>query len=492
MEVNNKGVITMQTSNICNKSTCPLMFTRRRFLASAGAFGLAAKVGLFDFASSLFAAQAPAAKKLLVRAAFIRPNVDGYWMGWPGAAYDIKARQADCTKVLTEAANKFGLQLEVKQEPLDTDAAVNGFLGQLKSQPPDGLVVVSMSLNQSWPHIDNISKNHGKIPTIVFSPMGTSFTGHLQGTRNIDGVYVAATQDVDWLTFGMKMFKTMSEMRNTRLCVLAGDKVEDKKLDVIGTTLHYVPRNRFPEEFKKVEETDQVRAIADYYTKNAKKIVEPTKQDILNAAKNYVAARRIMEAENCQGISVDCLPLVESRLIPCPPCIAWLRLNDEGSVGACEADWNSAISLRLTSLLFDRPGFMQDPAPNTVNNTLMGAHCSCPTKLDGFDKPAEPFILRSHSESTTGVAPQVLWRIGQKATIMKFEGPGTIILGTGKVVGNIETPPSGGCRTSVELELNDVADSRDTKGFHQLFIYGNLEPGFKAYCQLAGIKVVHI
>jgi hypothetical protein len=495
----------MQTSKTCNKSTCPLMFTplekktvfltglsRRGFLASAGAWGVAAKIGLFDFATSLFAAEAPSAKKPVVLAAFIRPNVDGYWMGWPGAAYDIKARQADYTKTLTEAANKFGIQLEVKSEPLDTDAAVGGFLDQLKAQPPDGLMLVSMSLNQSWPHLDNIAKSRGKIPMIVFSPMGTSFTGHLQGTRNIDGVYVAATQDVDWLTFGMRMFKTISEMRNSRLCIVAGDKVEDRKLDVIGTTLHYIPRNRFPEEFRKVDETDQVRAIADFYTKSARKIVEPKKEDILNAAKNYVVAKRIMEAENCQGISVDCLPLVESRLIPCPPCIAWLRLNDEGSVGACEADWNSAISMRLTSLLFERPGFMQDPAPNTVNNTLMGAHCSCPTKLDGFDKPAEPFILRSHSESNTGVAPQVLWRIGQKVTIMKFEGPGTIILGTGKVLRNIETPPSGGCRTSVELELDNMADSRDTKGFHQLFIYGNLEPGFKAYCQLAGIKVVHI
>jgi len=482
----------MQTNRTCAKSACPFMLSRRSFLATAGTWGLATKVGVFDFAASLFAAEPQSAKRPLIQAVFVRPNVDGYWMGWPGAAYDIKARQADYTRTLTEAAGKFGIQLEVRPEPLDTEGTVNGYLEQVKKQPPDGIVLISMSLNQSWPHIDNIARNRGKVPVIVFSPMGTSFTGHLQGTRNIDGVYVAATQDIEWLTFGMKMFKTMSEMRNTRLCILAGDKVEDRPLEVIGTTLHYIPRNRLPEELKKVEETDQVRTIADYYTKNAKKIVEPTKQDILNAAKNYVAARRIMEAEKCQGISVDCLPLVENRLIPCPPCIAWLRLNDEGSVGACEAEWNSAISLRLTSLLFDRPGFMQDPAPNTVNNTLMGAHCSCPTKLDGFDKPAEPFILRSHSESNTGVVPQVLWRIGQKVTIMKFEGPGTIILGTGRVLRNIETPPSGGCRTSVELELDNVADCRDTKGFHQLFIYGDLEPGFKAYCQLAGIKVVHI
>ena len=173
----------------------------------------------------------------------------------------------------------------------------------------------------------------------------------------------------------------------------------------------------------------------------------------------------------------------------CGPCLAWSRLNDELSVGACEADWNAAISLRLNALLNKRPGFMQDPAPNTVNNTLMGAHCSCATKLNGPDKPHEPFILRTHSEPDNGVATQVLWRIGQEVTVMKFNGPGSIILGTGRVVANIDTPPSGGCRTSVELEMDDVADCRDCKGFHQLFIYGKLDQQFKAYAQLAGIEV---
>ena len=482
----------MEHAETCGKSGCPVMLNRRGFLSTAGTLAVATKIGLFDFASSLFAAQPKAATKPVVRVVFVRPDVAGYWMGWPGAAYDIKARQRQYTEALTSAAQKFGVRLDVRPEPLHDDGAVNTCLEQLKKQPPDGLVVVSMSLNQSWPHINKIAKSRGEIPTIVFSPMGTSFTQHLQGTRDIPGVYVAATQDVEWLNFGIRMLSTISDMKHTRLCIVRGDKTEDRKLNVIGTTLHYIPRRRYPEEYTKVQESDEVREIADYYTDKAKKIVEPTKQDILNAAKNYVLARRIMAAENCQGISVDCLPLVQNRLIPAPPCIAWLRLNDEGSVGACEADWNAAISLRLTSYLFGRSGFMQDPAPNTVNNTLMGAHCSCPTRLDGFDKPPASFILRSHSESNTGVAPQVLWREGQKVTIMKFQGPESIILGTGRVLRNIETPPSGGCRTSVELELDDVADCRDTKGFHQLFIYGDLELPFKAYCQLAGIKVVHI
>ena len=56
-------------------------------------------------------------------------------------------------------------------------------------------------------------------------------------------------------------------------------------------------------------------------------------------------ARKIMADDNCQGICVNCLPLVQNRLIPAPPCIARLRLNDEGPVGACEADWNAPQSV---------------------------------------------------------------------------------------------------------------------------------------------------
>ena len=66
------------------------------------------------------------------------------------------------------------------------------------------------------------------------------------------------------------------------------------------------------------EATDETRAMAAYYTKEAKKIVEPKPQDMLNAAKNYVVAKRIMAAENCQTISLDCLGLVAIGADPLP------------------------------------------------------------------------------------------------------------------------------------------------------------------------------
>ncbi len=343
-----------------------------------------------------------------------------------------------------------------------------------------------------WPHADKLAAGKGDVPLVVFSHMGTSFTGHLQATRKAEKCFVAATQDQDWLATGMKLLRTIWDMKTTRLCIVDGEHTRDEVLPVIGTTLHRIPLTRWTDVLAKQELTDEVRALADEFAGTAKKIVEPNRQDVLNAAKNYFVARRIMQAENCQGISLNCLGLVRGRKIPCPPCMAWQKLNDEGSVGCCECDWNAAISLRLCSLLTGRPGFMQDPAPNTVNNTLMGAHCSSPRKLRGFDQPPEPCILRSHSESEIGVSPQVLWPAGEPVTLIDFDGSGRLILGTGEVVANIDTPPSGGCRTSVELKMNNVEDTRDCQGFHQLFILGRHDRLFRAYCRLAGIEVVPI
>ena len=474
-------------------SRCPLALNRRRFLKGLGASAVAMEMGLLEFASSVMGAAPQTAGKCRIMGAFVRPNVEKYWLGWPGASYDIKGHQELYTKTMTAAAKRLGATLELWQEPIHDAKTLAAYLEKVAKAAPDGVLLTCMSLHPNgWKQINDFLDKRGKVPTVVFSPMGTSFTQHLHYSRNAKNAFVGATQDVEWLGTALQLLSTVWRMKHTRICVVTGKKVQDKPLDVIGTTLHYVPHVRFEEELKKVEESDEVRAIADYYTKEAKKIVEPSKEDILNAAKNYIACRQLIEAEKCQGISINCLPLVGDKRIPGPPCLAFLRLLDEGSVGGCEADWNAAISLRLTAYLCDRPGFMQDPAPNTVNNTLMAAHCTSPTRLDGFDKPHEPFILRSHSESALGVSPQILWRVGQKITLMKFTGPGKIILGTGRVLRNIDTPPSGGCRTSLECEVDDVADSRDVKGFHQLFIYGDLEDEFKAYCQLSGIEVVHI
>lgn len=474
----------------CRGCLSEVRLSRRSLLSAAAGSAAALQMGLLDFTSALAADQPVPAAKPKVHVVFIRPKDQAkYWMSWPGNDYDADKHQAEYTKVLNGIARELGIKLEIDPAPVEDPATVDAALERVKKSSPDGIMVIQMHLSY-WPATNRFLENRGGIPTIVFSRLGTSFTGHLQVGRKLPNVFVAATDGLDWLHYGMRMFKTIADMKKSRLCIVTGDKTIDRQLDVIGTTLHYIPLRRWVDELNSTKTTDAIRAVADYYTKQAKAIREPNQTDILNAAKNYFVARQIMAAENCDGISLNCLQLVRNHQIPCPPCIAWSRLNDEGSVGACEADWNAGISMRLISLLFGRPGFQQDPAPNTVRNTLMGAHCTCATKLDGFDAKPEPFVLRSHHESSTGVSPQVLWRIGQEVTLVDFQGPTSILVGTGRVLRNFDTPTEGGCRTSVELAIDDVADAADIKGFHQLFIYGKLKEKLKAYGKLTGIEVM--
>jgi hypothetical protein len=461
---------------------------RRDFMTTVGLSALAMNSGMAALASA--ADEAPAAGKPRVRAVFFRPKTEKYWMGWPGASYDIKAREADYAKTMTEAAAKLGVDLTIDKEPVADMAAVDALLAECKQSPPDGIIVTVGGLSPDyWPHANRFAATRGDIPTIIFSPMGTSFTSHLQETRKAAKCVVAATQDYGWLATGVRLLWAVWQMKHTRMCIINGDKTVDERLAVIGTTLHHIPLVRWTEELDKLGTPPEVRALAEKFTKTAQKIVEPNAQDVINAAKTYFVAKRIMAAEKCNAISLNCLGLIGAKKIPCPPCMAWSTLNDEGSTGICECDWNAGIGLRLCSLLCARAGFQQDPAPNTVNGTLMGAHCTSATRLRGFDQPPVPIILRSHSESGWGVSPQVLWPAGEPVTVATFQGPQRILLATGRVVANIDTPPSGGCRTSVELDLDNMADPRDCKGFHQIFILGRHERTYKAWAQLAGVEV---
>ena len=149
------------------------------------------------------------------------------------------------------------------------------------------------------------------------------------------------------------------------------------------------------------------------------------------------------------------------------------------------------MSLLLVSYLFDKPGFMNDPVAETVKNVLVAAHCTCGTRLNGFGEKHEPYILRSHSESDIGVSMQVLWKEGQKVTLALLQGPDKLIIDTGTVVGNVDTPPAGGCRTNFEIAMDRVEDCRDVLGFHQVVFYGDHRHDLLEFCQMNGITPVH-
>jgi hypothetical protein len=411
-----------------------------------------------------------------------------YWLGWPGTSYDLEGHRKEYQKAFEDSARKVGVELSTNAALIESDEAANQFVAKIKSEKPDA-VLISLQHLYSWGWCEAIA-NAG-IPTIIFAPVGTAFTGEILRLSRRPGVCVVSSLETSGVEQAMRMVRAKRQMEETRLLVLAGDARRQEKIEGLGTEICYAPRSILNDTFAKTPITEEAHEIARKMRRGAKRVVEPTPDDLLNASRSFIAAKHILAKERANAITTDCLGMVNSKVVPTPPCMAASIFQDAGVTYGCEADVDGALSLMLTSYLFDRPGYMNDPVPETVKNRLVAAHCVSGTHLRGFDKPSEPYLLRTHSESNMGVAMQVLWPVGEPVTLLRFQGPKEIIVDTGTVTANVNTPPAGGCRTSVEIAMDHIEDSRDVLGFHQVVSYGNHRQEVEAFCQMYGINAIH-
>jgi hypothetical protein len=167
-------------------------------------------------------------------------------------------------------------------------------------------------------------------------------------------------------------------------------------------------------------------------------------------------------------------------------------------VAACQADVDAATCQRLTLSLFGRPGFMGNISADTVENNLLLSHCTSSLKLEGPESDFRaPFTLRDfHAEG--GVSVMAAWPIGREVTVIDLLGPDTLSVASGRVVANTEQvaqPPCGGCRTSVEIALDDIPDVLEvqpSRDLHEWCFLGNHRRDIINYSKLAGLKVADL
>lgn len=438
-----------------------------------------------------------------LQAAFVRRKED-YGMWWPGQVYDGEAALKMYREQILTTGQELGMKIDLRPAPIYSIEEANQWIDQAKAEKPDGLMVVTLDRQRhAWPTV-NLAQDTG-IPTVVFSPIGTSFTTNTAQPSQKDGIFICSTDDFSQAGFGMKMIKAGAKLRETRFLVIKGKERQDTELQQLGTKLRYLPAQSFIDDYNRLKIDDKVKRFADWYIKNASGVTGATIQDVYNGVKSYFVARHLLEREECDGISMDCLGALASINISLP-CIAWSNMNDHGIPAACEADLGACATHALVQYLFDRPGFQQDPVAETARGCLIGAHCSCPTKLNGFAGPSEPFsIINHHGKRDATIRP--LWKIGQRVTVVDlisskddvFGGLKTVadvgdrtkiamIFSAGTVVDNISVPPAGGCVISVMVKLDGISEVLDYPGFHQLFIYGDYQKELKSFCQLFGIE----
>ena len=430
----------------------------------------------------------PASKYVpTINAAFVRREGE-YGMRWPGAVYDGEAARKMYTDRMTDTARKLRAKLDLRSEPIYSLAEAEGWISQAQTANADGLVLVMLDRQEhSWPSATKVAQS--EIPSIIYSPLGSSFTTNTIKLAETGGCVIYSTDEFSQAAYGMRMLCAAAKMRRTRCVVIRGRRRSQSPLADTGITMQVVPARTFIEYYNETPDGEDILAMADDYMRRARRRAGATRQDVINGVKSYYVAGKILEAEQADAITMDCLGAL-GKIKVSLPCIAWSRMNDDGIPAACEADYGAVASHIMTQYLFDKPGFQQDPVADTADDSIIGAHCSCPTKLKGFGHGPEPFDLLHHHGNRDAV-PRTLWRKGQRVTSIdllpgKADGttPSNLLISAGTVLENLDVPPSGGCVVSVKVKFDGKQEVLSFPGFHQIFFYGDYKHQLKDFCQL--------
>ena len=101
------------------------------------------------------------------------------------------------------------------------------------------------------------------IPTVIFSPLGTSFTTNTVHMADKPGCVVYSTNDFSQPAYGMKMLKAGTRMKRTRCVVIKGDERIETTLADTEITLQYVPANTFIDIYNNMPVSDEIITMTD-------------------------------------------------------------------------------------------------------------------------------------------------------------------------------------------------------------------------------------
>jgi len=438
---------------------------------------LATQARGLDFASSLFAAETELGDKPRVAVVYFRRAEGGGCVWPPSSTGELAQTQQLHNKTMQQAAAKYGVDLAVLTERV-TD--VNATLEQISQRKPDGLIAIGMDFDVA-PWIEFCQKR-GDIPTVAYANivhMGRKF----EPLRNLPGTLLAHTPRVEWLDTAVRLHRALWDVN---------------KLNVVDC-----PCEGYYEELKTVGDTDEVKAIADFYGKNAQ-WVEPTcKPLMMDSAKHYVVLRRMMERHGSNGVAVTgSLCTAAGTDGNLPACMALSKLLDEGIPAQCQAEHGGhaqAYVQRLAFSLLGRPSYMGNITFDNLANRLILSHCTSALKLDGLDKDYRaPFKIRNF-HANEGVSLQVSWPLEREATILDRVSLANdkFIVASAKVTANndvYQQPPCGGCRTIVEFDLEwdgNIMDL-DTTDLHGSAVLGDFKSTVLQFCKLADLTPVDI
>jgi hypothetical protein len=423
---------------------------------------------------------------------------------WPKPDFDAPAEVAKFKKHLAAAAQKLG-DVNFTGHELIANRPDEAAKAAARTGDADAILIVHLAFGNGAPMLKFIDT--GK-PVAIFSQ---PFSGHdwmyvPQWQQQGKKVILFPSSDYGDIARAVALLRVPARMRQSKIVLIgpaAGTDPACKAAQVaqrLGAAVVPVTVQQTVEEHDAVDLKAAQAEAEQHWIKTAKKIVEPSREEIVKSARMYLALRNIMIRENARALTIKCLGGIPIQTIGYP-CLAFSKLNDLGLVGACEADMDSTLTMMMFGYAFGKPGFISDPLFDVAKNAVIHAHCLAPTKMDGPAGRRAPFSIRTHRDDSKGASLKVELRIGQEITCAKLVNLDTMLVSAGKIT---EVPEfdDRGCRTQIVTRVADARGMLRNWGggvlqkegmmtlLHRVVFYGNHVADVRELTTLMGQKFV--
>lgn len=374
---------------------------------------------------------------------------------------------------------------------------VKKLAGKLKDV--DGILAIHFNIGVT-PVLKEILGS-GK-PTMVFA---VPYSGHewvhwgaLRRTEEGARMDCILSSDLNQLAVAIRPFRAIHHLREAKVLNLTTRDFSAQAGPIknkFGTEIMRIKLEDVEQAYAAVAQ-DAARSEASRWIREADDVVEPSNEDILKSARLALAFEEMLERERATVLTADCYGTMWDTTIKLPayPCLGFARLNNRGWGGVCESDLSSAMTHILFQGLVGKPGFISDPTVDEADGTIILAHCLGTPKMDGPDKPGDPYKLRTVMERREGVVPQVEMRKGQTVTQAILAGMDTIRFFTGEIVDTpVALSDDRGCRTKIRVKVDgDITHlwQNWTHGLHRQTVYGDITRELRWFSRFMGVRLI--
>jgi hypothetical protein len=465
---------------------CHCGLSRRDFLRAAG--GTIACWSLLPLSESILDAQplsrTPIFAKSKAKVTLVFTHIPSGHPTWPMKDYDYDGRAKELGDKLVKGCP--GIDFTVKHAGNDADAQAI----MKESADADGYVVYLLGI---WPHAVVPILHSGKPVVMVddlFAGSGEMLI-HTGGANREKLPFISiSSSDMNDVIGGVRLFEVISSLKQSRILDVvdydvSGWAAAEKN---VGPKVIKLPFQELADYYTKADEKE-ANEWADYWVKNAKKVVEPTRKDIVDGGKMYLALCRACAEKRCDAVSMDCLGGFYSGRITAYPCLSFFQMNNDGGTGVCEGDINSTCTQLMMRYLTGRPGYVSDPVIDTSKSEIIYAHCVAHNRAFGPKGKANPYIIRSHREDDKGAVVQSLLPLGEQVTTLEIDTRGKrMVIHTGKTTRNVDEPKACRTKLAARTDAERILENWDM-GWHRVTVYGDHRKQAMNLARLLGISV---